>query len=106
MPNVTVTVSSVGTSRPVNLDWRHGKSVAITVTGSASTSFAYTVQTTMDDVQLVTAPSWMSDPAATALTANSTFPIVYTQDFAAVRLASTALAANTTLVMKVNQAEI
>ncbi len=52
MPYATVTLSSVGTSIPTNLDWRGGKpaTVVITTTGSSAT---FTVEYTLDDLQIV-----------------------------------------------------
>jgi hypothetical protein len=90
---VTVTVSSVGTSRAVNLDWRNGAFTAVTVTGSSSGTFAYSVQYVLDDLMQTASSlvSWISDPNATALTSNSTGAFLYQQPIAGIRLNSTAL---------------
>lgn len=91
MANVTVTLSSEGTTRAVNLDWMSGKPVAIAVTGSSSGTFAYTVQYTLDDLQTSSGTTWINDPNATALTSNSSGIYLYQQPLAAIRLNSTAM---------------
>jgi hypothetical protein len=104
MPPVTVTLSSVGTSRAVNLDWVNGAPTSVAVTGSSSGSFAYTIQQTLDDLQLTdaSAVSWVNDPNATALTANSSVIFIYYQALAGIRLSASTVS-SATLVMKVNQ---
>lgn len=70
-PNTTtITLSSIGNSAAANLDRMNGAPIGVSVTGSSSGTFAYTVQYTLDDI---TAPSvsWINDPNATALTSNS-----------------------------------
>lgn len=99
---VTVTLSSVGQTRAINLDWMSGKYTGVSVTGSSSGTFAYTVQYTLDDLMMNTSPSWISDPNATALTSNSSGIYVYTQPIAGIRLNSTAIS-SATLTLKVNQ---
>jgi hypothetical protein len=100
----TVTVSSVGTSRPVALDWMRGVPVGVAVTGSSSGTFSYSIQYTLDDLQL-TAPSavsWITDPNATALTSNSSAAFVYTAPLAAIRINSSALS-SAILTADINQ---
>ena len=101
---VTVTVSSVGTSRAVNLDWRNGGFTAVSVTGSSSGAFAYTVQYALDDIMQTPAAnvSWISDPNATALTSNSSGAFLYQQPLTGIRLNSTALS-SAVLTMKITQ---
>lgn len=102
MAQRTVTLSSVGNTAAINLDWRNGAPVAVSVTGSSSGTFAYTVQTTLDDIMTSSSITWTSDGGATALTSNSS-GITYTAPIAAVRLASTGLS-SAALTFKVNQA--
>ena len=99
---ISVTVSSVGVSRSIALDWMTGEDVAVAVTGSSSGSFAYTIQYTLDDLQRVTSPSWINDPNATALTANSSGAFLYQLPVAGIRLNSSALS-SAVLTMKVMQ---
>jgi hypothetical protein len=103
---VTVTVSSgaTQTSRAVNLDWVNGSPVGVSVTGSSSGTFSYTLQATLDDVMQTpaTSVSWINDPNATALTSNSSGIYTYTAPLAAIRLNSTALS-SCILTMKVSQ---
>jgi hypothetical protein len=101
---VTVTVSSVGTSRAVNLDWRNGAFTAVSVTGSSSGSFSFSVQYSLDDLMLTpaSAVSWITDPGATSLTSNSSGAFLYQQPLAGIRLNSTALS-SAVLTMKVTQ---
>jgi hypothetical protein len=59
MPYATVTLSSVGTSPPVNLNWRGGKPATVVVVSSASgSSGSVVVQFTLDDLQLSSSPTW------------------------------------------------
>lgn len=56
MPNAVVTLSSVGTSPPVNLNWRGAKPTTIVVASSgAGSSAAFTVEYAMQDIQLTAA---------------------------------------------------
>jgi hypothetical protein len=101
---VTIALSSVGNSRAANLDWLKGDFIGVSVTGSSSGTFAYTVQTTLDDIMNTPAAavSWIADPNATALTSNSSGIFLYQQPLAGIRLASTAIS-GAVLVMKVAQ---
>jgi hypothetical protein len=101
---VSVTLSSVGNTRSINLDSIKGDFVGVSVTGSSSGTFAYTVQTTLDDIMDTPAASvsWINDPNATALTANSSGIFLYQQPLAGIRLASTAIS-GAVLTMKVGQ---
>jgi hypothetical protein len=73
---IQVTLSSSGISRAVNLDWMSGKFTSFAVTGSASGSFTYTVEGTLDDLQQTSsaAVAWIALSSAT--TANSSINIV------------------------------
>jgi hypothetical protein len=104
MAQATVTLSSVGNTGPINLDWRNAAFTGVSVTGSSSGTFAYTIQTTLDDIMQVASSvvSWISDPNATALTSNSSGVYLYQQPLAGIRLASTALS-SAVLTMKITQ---
>jgi hypothetical protein len=97
---ITVTLSSVGTSRPLALDWMNGTPTAVLVLG-ASTGTTATIQYTLDDVMLTPAANvvWISDPNFTAATSATSVAYTYSQPLAAIRLNSSAA----TLTMKVTQ---
>src|SRR5215467_6083891 len=88
---ITVTLSSVGTSRPVNLDWANGAPVAVLVLGASANTPA-TLQYALDDVMQTpsSAVTWISDPNFTAATSNTSVAYSYTQPLAAIRLNSSA----------------
>jgi hypothetical protein len=65
----TVTLSSVGNSAAINLDWRSGAHTAFSITGSSSGTFSVVAETTLDDLQLVSTPSWVAQ--SSAITADS-----------------------------------
>jgi hypothetical protein len=104
---VTVTLSSVGNTRSIDLDYLKGDFTGVTVTGSSSGTFAYTVQITLDDVVNTPAASvsWVNDPGATALTSNSSGVFLYQQPLAGIRLVSTAFT-GAVLTMKVSQGSL
>lgn len=91
---VTTTLTSTGvggTSRAINLDWMNGSPTGLQVT-TTSTTFAYTVQTTLYDI-LLTASSlvvWQNDPAITAATSVSSGIVTYTAPIAGIRINSSA----------------
>jgi hypothetical protein len=62
---ITVTLSSVGVSRHVNLDWASGQDLAFAVSGSSSGTFTYTVEGTLRDIQSTAALVWFSLSSAT-----------------------------------------
>ena len=101
---ITVGLSSVGTSRPVNLDWANGAPVAVLVLG-ASASTPVSIQYTLDDV-MQTASSlvqWISDPNFTAATSNTSVAYTYTAPLAAIRINSSAASGLSPLTMKITQ---
>jgi hypothetical protein len=82
----------------------NGAPIGVTVTSSTGGTFAYSIQYTLDDLQL-TPPAnvvWVTDPSASALTSASSGAFVYTQPLAAIRLNSSTLTA-TALTIKVSQ---
>jgi hypothetical protein len=48
---VLVTLTSSGISRAINLDWMASKFTSYSVAGSASGTFAWTVEAALDDLQ-------------------------------------------------------
>ncbi len=97
---ISVTLSSIGVSRFVNLDWRPSVETSYSVTGSSSGAFAVFAEATIDDLQLNSAPVWSTLSSAT-FTANSSI-IAISQPIAAIRLNSTALS-SAVLTLKVLQ---
>jgi len=89
---ITVTLSSVGTSRPVNLDWESGRYVSFAV---SSTGSAYFVEGTLDDLQLQATPTWFT-LSSSSLTASSSLNL-YIGPLAGIRLNSTTSAGTLSL---------
>lgn len=109
----TTTLSSVGVSNPVNLNWRGSKPVTALVTlGSTTMTADFTIQYTLDDLQLSSSPVWISlgssigssathfssANADAGVTAGFVYPI------AGLRLSSTALSSSS-LTLKALQGE-
>ena len=101
---VTITLSSVGQSRPLALDWMNGSPTAVLVLG-ASTGTTATIQTTLDDIMQTpsSAVTWISDPNFTAATSNTSVAYTYNQPLAAIRLNSSTASGLSPLTMKVTQ---
>jgi len=101
MPTV-ITLSSVGTSRALNLDYMSAKYTSFAVTGSSSGTFTYTVEGTLDDLQQVAAVnvSWVAINSS-ATTANSSINL-YQGPLAGIRLNASAIS-SAALTMKVLQ---
>jgi hypothetical protein len=101
---VTVTLSSVGTSRPVGLDWMNGTPTAVLVLG-ASTGTTATIQYSLDDIMQTPAANvvWISDPNFTAATSNTGVAYTYAQPLAAIRLNSSTASGSSPLTMKISQ---
>src|SRR5882672_4672657 len=102
MPYTTVTLSSAGTSPVVNLNWRGGKPITATVIVSTVVAADFTVQYTLDDVQLSTSPTWLSFGSSANFYAGVSIGSVY--PLAALRISSTTFTAGT-LTFKVIQGE-
>src|SRR3974377_1053769 len=97
---ITVTLSSVGVSGALNLDWINGSPVGVLVNSTATTgTFAYTFQYCLDDLQQPAAANvlWVNDPNATALTSNSSGVYTYTAPLAGIRLSSSTTPAAITM---------
>jgi hypothetical protein len=101
---VTVTLSSVGTSRPVNLDYMNGTPTAVLVLG-ASTGTTATLQYSLDDIMQTPSSlvTWISDPNFTAATSNTSVAYSYAQPLAAIRLNSSTASGLSPLTLKVTQ---
>lgn len=100
----TTTLSSVGVSNPVNLDWRGSKPVTAVVTlGSTTMTCDFTVQYTVDDLQLVTSPTWISAGSSTgssathfsSANADAAVTMGFAYPIAGLRISSTALSSST-----------
>ena len=73
---ISVTLSSSGVSRAVNLDWMSSKFTSWSVTGSASGTFTYTVEGALDDLTQTSSANVVWLPLSSAQTANSSINIV------------------------------
>jgi hypothetical protein len=98
---ILVQLSSVGTSRPVNVDWMPGGVASYSVTGSSSGTFAVVVEATLDDLQLSSSPAWVTESSA-IFTANSSI-VAISKPVAGLRMNSTALS-NAVLTLRILQA--
>jgi hypothetical protein len=101
---ITITLSGVGQSRPLALDWMDGSPTAVLVLGASANTTA-TIQYTLDDVMQTpsSAVTWISDPNFTAATSNTSVAYNYQQPLAAIRLNSSASSGLSTLTMKITQ---
>src|SRR6185369_2432281 len=98
---VSVSLSSVGTSRPVNLDWGAAPRVSFSVTGSSSGTFSYVVEGVIDDLQQVASANVAWTALSSATTANSSLNL-YQGPLAAIRL-NVAAISSATLSLRVLQ---
>jgi hypothetical protein len=57
---VSVTLSSSGIGRAVDLDWISSKFAAFTMTFSNSGTAAWKAESTLDDLQQITSPAWFT----------------------------------------------
>lgn len=99
----SVTLSSVGVSSAINLDWRtSGPITALVTLASTTMTTDFTVQFTIDDVQLGQTPTWVSlgssigSSATHFSSANADAPIVlgFIYPVAGLRLSSTAISSS------------
>jgi hypothetical protein len=88
--SVLTTLSSVGVSRAVNVDWMAAKFTSYAVTGSSSGTFTYVIEGAIDDLQQTPAASvaWFSLSSAT--TTNSSINL-YQGPLAALRINASAI---------------
>jgi len=62
---ISVTLSSVGVSRGINLDWFGGEAVSASLTfGSSTATTDVTFQYTLDDLQRSSNPTWLGVSSA------------------------------------------
>lgn len=107
----TVTLSSVGVSNYVAADWIGSKPTTVAVSlGSTTMTTDFTIQYTLDDLQLVASPVWFSISSeigssathfsSAAADAGVTVGLLY--PVAALRISSTAMSSSS-LTMRVMQ---
>ena len=115
MSYTIVTLSSVGNSSPVALNWRGGSPTSVYANiGSSTATVDYTIQYTLDDAMLngssnqvwINVGSSVGSSATHFSSANfdAGVPVGFAYPIAAVRLNSTAISAST-LTLRVNQGE-
>ena len=111
MAAVTTTLSSVGVSNPVNIDWMGAKFATVAVSlGSTTLSADFTIQFTLDDLQLSSSPTWITFGSSTGSvathfsSANADAGVVMgiAYPIAGLRISSTAISSSS-LTMKVLQ---
>lgn len=99
----SVTLSSVGTSGPINLDWRGSKPVTAVVTlGSTTMTTDFTIQYTLDDLQLTTSQTWINAGSSTgssathfsSANADAAITMGFAYPIAALRISSTAISSS------------
>jgi len=99
----SVTLSSVGTSGPINIDWMGGKPVtAIATLGSTTMTADFTIQYTLDDIQRTTTQTWfgLSSAIGSSVTHFSSangdagVTITFLNPVAALRISSTAISSS------------
>src|SRR5262245_21990734 len=100
---VATTLSSVGVSRAVNLDWRDAGPLTAQVTlGSTTMTVDFTVQYTLDDLQTSVAPAWFGYSSTvggsaahfSSANADSGVLISFPTPIAGIRISSTALSSS------------
>jgi len=104
------TLSSVGVSGALNLDWMGSKPTTCVVTlGSTTMTSDFTVQYTLDDLQTSTSPVWfgVSSAIGSSVTHYSAsnadgVSLTFLNPIAGLRLSSTAISSSS-LTMKVLQ---
>jgi hypothetical protein len=99
----TVTLSSVGTTAGINLDWRGSKPVtAVATLGSTTMTADFTIQYTLDDLQLTTTQTWINAGSSTgssathfsSANADAAVTMGFAYPIAGLRLSSTAISAS------------
>ena len=98
---IRTSISSVGVSRAVNLDWGAAPRVSFSVTGSSSGTFSYVVEGVIDDLQQVASANVAWTVLSSATTANSSLNL-YQGPLAAIRL-NVAAISSATLSLRVLQ---
>jgi hypothetical protein len=109
----TTTLSSVGTSPPVNLNWRGSKPITTLVTlGSTTMTVDFTIQFTLDDLQLSSSPTWIALGSSTgssathfsSANADASVTVGFLYPIAGLRISSTAISSSS-LTLKALQGE-
>lgn len=109
----TTTLSSVGVSNAVNLNWRGSKPVTAVVTLASTTMTCdFTVQYTLDDLQLIASPTWIAIGSSTgssathfsSANADASVTVGFMYPIAGLRISSTAISSSS-LTMKAIQGE-
>src|SRR6185436_7613465 len=99
----TTTLSSVGVSNPINLNWRGAKPITALVTlGSTTMTTDFTIQYTLDDLQLVSSPTWIAIGSSTgspathfsSANADGAVTVGFLYPIAGLRISSTALSSS------------
>lgn len=107
----TTTLSSVGVSNPINLNWRGGAPVSVVVTlGSTTMTTDFTVQFTLDDLQLTTSPAWIGVGSSvgssvthfSSANGDASLVMTFVNPIAGLRISSTAISSSS-LAMKTLQ---
>jgi hypothetical protein len=114
MPYITTTLSSAGTSPPINLTWRSGKPIAAVAIVSSLVAADFTIQFTLDDAQIAgsSVQTWISFGSSTGSSAthyssgnsDASIAIGSVYPLAGLRLSSTTFTAGT-LTLKLVQGE-
>src|SRR3954470_1717894 len=113
MPNQAVTLSSVGTSGAVHINWRGGKPITAQLTMATTTMTAdYTLQYTMQDTMLSTTSLWFglssnvgsSATHYTAANGDNAVLVTLPSPVAGLRISSTAISSSS-LTLRVIQGE-
>lgn len=118
MASTTVTLSSVGVSDAIALNWRGGGPTACVATlGSTTMTVDFIIQYAVDDLQLSSSPNWRgfssgvvsgysTSPATHYTSASADSGVFFAASFpiSAVRLNSTAISSST-LTLKALQGE-
>lgn len=99
----TTTLSSVGVSNAINMDWRGTKPITCLVTlGSTTMTTDFTLQYTLDDLQLTTTQTWVNVGSSTgssathfsSANADAAITVGFLYPVAGLRLSSTAMSSS------------
>lgn len=108
---ITVTLSSVGVSNAANCTWLNFQPITAAVTlGSTTMTVDFTVQFTLDDLQLSTSPVWLGIGSSvgssvthfSGANADTGISMTFLAPVAGLRISSTAISSSS-LTLKVLQ---
>jgi len=91
---ISVTLTSSGIGRAIDLDWMSSKFTSWAVTGSSSGTFTYTVEGALDDLQQISSANVAWFALSSATTANSSINI-FAGPLAGIRLNASAVSSAT-----------